>query len=98
MELSISGSVIKKVEDLATQKRMENRFESLNRWMKPFQNNLVDNHLPLGESEKHRKIPAEFPGVQVKANTPLTTETSNAYEQLEAAAAAALRNGNLPDP
>ena len=37
--------------------------------------------------------------MQIEAHTPLTTEGYNKYEQLEAAAAAAtLRNGNIPDP
>ena len=82
MELTTPDSMIKKVEAMATQEGMENGFELLEKQMKPFKEHLEDT-FPLVESVKYREIPAEFPGVQVKANTPLTPEASDEYEQLD---------------
>ena len=83
---------------MATQEGMEKGFELLSRQMEPFEDELDDNHLPLVEPEKYWEVPAEFPGVQIEAHAPLTPEGYDEYEQLEAASAAALKNGNLPDP
>ena len=75
---------------MTTQKGMGNGFEHLNRQMEPFEEDLDDNHLPLEEPKKIREVPAEFLGVQIVAHTPLAPEGYEEYEQLEAAAAAAL--------
>ena len=36
--------------------------------------------------------------MKIEAHSPLTPKRYDEYEQLEAAVAAALRNGSLPDP